>query len=517
MATVTVPPAFFRGELRVYGDWREALARELLQNSTDANPTRIDVTLSTVDGHGRIVFSDDGHGMTRDVLERVFFALGETTKTGEDSIGGFGRARIIICFAQARYTIRTRNLIAEGVGGEYTIREVAEHVPGATFTIDLIDDSCDKVEAALNRLLRTCTLPVPVTVNGSLVRSQPMPVRAARVLRDETGPWGRVYLSSGYGRVNVRVHGLTMFTRWLSGSDDVILELVPSRSRQVLSASRDQLRAEYAEQLDQWVADLAGNRRRALRPPDEPLDVRIGGGGFLASDADTAPEPQHLDDSDTALTADAETGRDGLARAPQAGGTLVGVRPGNAAAFRHAAEGTGVPATLFGIPEVPALPALGFDVYLLAEANDTRVRRLRRAWDPMQWDARTGLRRRALLLAWKGACEYALDLLVAAHPDLGRVLWTVGWIFDEGTRGLHKSVGTGHVLALNPVTGTGGARYHLSRRTARHELFAVAAHEVAHIVAENHDERFASILTMLYAAADPVEADRRIRASMAGR
>jgi hypothetical protein len=60
------------------------------------------VTFEDVDGHGRVRFADDGTGMTRRTLEEVFFALGRTTKDGEDSIGGFGRARIILCFAPGR-------------------------------------------------------------------------------------------------------------------------------------------------------------------------------------------------------------------------------------------------------------------------------------------------------------------------------------------------------------------------------------------------------------------------------
>ena len=77
MAQVSVPAEFFRGELRVYGDWRTALARELLQNAADARPSRIDVRFDQADGHGRVTFTDDGHGMTRTVLEEVTWLLSD--------------------------------------------------------------------------------------------------------------------------------------------------------------------------------------------------------------------------------------------------------------------------------------------------------------------------------------------------------------------------------------------------------------------------------------------------------
>lgn len=167
MAAVTVPAEFFRAELRVYGDWREAFVRELLQNSTDAKSSRIDVTFSTVNGRGRITFVDDGQGMSRQVLEDVFFALGRSTKSGENSIGGFGRARIIICFAQHSYTIRTGNLLVEGAGGQYTITEMPAHRTGCEFTIDLIDDSPDNVRWALRGLLEDCSRTAPSTCRST--------------------------------------------------------------------------------------------------------------------------------------------------------------------------------------------------------------------------------------------------------------------------------------------------------------------------------------------------------------
>src|SRR5690606_26097931 len=85
-------------------------------------------------------FRDYGTGMSRRVLEEVFFALGETTKNGTDSIGGFGRARIITCFAQRAYRIRTRNLLVHGNAGEYRVEEVTDPVEGTEFVIDTIDD-----------------------------------------------------------------------------------------------------------------------------------------------------------------------------------------------------------------------------------------------------------------------------------------------------------------------------------------------------------------------------------------
>ena len=520
MATITVPADFFRGELRVYSDWREALARELLQNATDANPSRIDVTLEDVDAdefgpaRGRVTFSDDGHGMSRDVLENVFFALGKTTKTGEGSIGGFGRARIIICFAQLGYRIETGNLIAQGVGGTYTIRESEHYVRGTRFVIDLIDQDVSRVRYAFLRVLETSTVKVPLLLNGTAAPSRNMPARATRILRDENDRgWGRLYVEpNGSSRVLVRVHGLTMFTRWLYGSvdDDIVLELDPAMSREVLSASRDSLHTTYGDQLDQFISDLDRNRRAALRPPAAPLDLRVGGGGFLATDAFV------INVNDVNDSVDTDSDED---RLDSASGTRVRVTPANEAAFtnhvnRPAARDGQLDLLDFTVEE-PAVPALGFDVYLMADSADAHIRRLAKMWDPTGWDATTGTRRRSLLMTWKAAVGYSLDLLVATRPSTGRVLWTVGWTFDQDVLAMHRTAGDGHILALNPVTKTGKARFHLSQRASRQELLAIALHEAAHVVCDGHDETFAAVLTDLFAKVDPAAADRVMRAAAA--
>jgi hypothetical protein len=528
MATVTVPSDFFRGELRVYGDWREAFARELLQNAVDARPSRIDVEFGTVDGHGRVVFTDDGQGMSRRVLEDVFFALGKTTKSGPDTVGGFGRARIIICFAQTRYQIRTGNLLVEGAGGEYTITEVAEHQPGCRFVIDLLDSDSDRVRYAFTELLGTCTLQVPVYVDSRRVWPRSMPARATRMLRDEHGnAWARIYVSNNRrGTMCVRVHGLTMFEQWLSGGDEIILELTPSRSREVLSASRDQLRGEYKQQVDKFVSDLTRNRRAALRPADQPLNRQVTGGGFLRTDSYT--QPMSAPDAATATTTGAEPALAGAGAGTAAAGRghggqltdgsqVVAVTPANLAALANQALATPTPGFAAAAARLPQpTSALGFDVFLFSDCSDTRVRRLARLWDPSNWGITTGRRRRAVLLAWKRAVEIGLDQLVRLHPELTSVLWTVGWTFDAETDAEHRGTGGGHVLALNPVTKDGRTAYQLSERMSRQRLLALALHEVAHVAVDGHDERFAKLLTELVAAVDPTEADRALRTAAAG-
>ena len=505
MAHVAVGPRFFYSELRVYSNWRIAFARELIQNAVDAAATRITIDIHVNDaGHAVVTFYDDGEGMDREVLERVYFRLGETTKNGGGTIGGYGRARMITCFAQRSYEIATHDLRVEGCGGEYDITVSDEFVSGARFTIETLDDETDRLEAAFRNFLRTCSLTVPVTLNGAEVHGRSLPSRARRIFRDEHNrAWGKVYTPNGpvaCAQMFVRVSGLTMFSEYLDGESNIIVELEPNRAREVMAASRDRLTDPYTSQLDTFRSDLIRNQRAAFTPESPPLRVHISGGGFLTAgrpvEADHS-QPQE-DTTDTAV-------HSGPGLSERA------VEPARAAAFTTLEDAP----QLFDTDEHGETPReqLGFDVFMLADTTDTRVRALARTWHPSGWDASVGRRRRALLLAWKAAVEACLDALTTMAPKLGPVSFTVGWTFDDDARAVHQQLAEGHVLALNPVNKAGKIRYRITSRDDLRAVLASALHEVCHVVVSGHDEDFASVLTRLTGKVDQLDAIRAMEAA----
>jgi hypothetical protein len=136
-STLVIDKLFLRKERnQLYGDWTIAFWRELFQNSVDAGAKKISIDLNEKPQRGsfgsagpegktvtNVVFSDDGHGMTAEVLDDVYFKMGKSTKDvgGGSNIGGFGRARIMTCFSQERYTILTcdRFVMGDGVHFEH--------------------------------------------------------------------------------------------------------------------------------------------------------------------------------------------------------------------------------------------------------------------------------------------------------------------------------------------------------------------------------------------------------------
>lgn len=132
---VSINKTYLRKERdQLYHNWNMAFWRELFQNSVDAGAKRITIDLKDVPARGtmgnpgsadgtvtNVVFADDGEGMSGDTIADIYFKMGMSSKDAADSktIGGFGRARIMTCFAQERFTILSRDRFVMGDGPKF--------------------------------------------------------------------------------------------------------------------------------------------------------------------------------------------------------------------------------------------------------------------------------------------------------------------------------------------------------------------------------------------------------------
>ena len=369
-----------------HSDWAFAFWRELFQNEVDAgaDTIRIDVRDAkgkgsfgrdaTVDDVVRVVFEGNGRGMDGAVLENVFFSPGETTKKDGNTTGGFGTARLMLCFSQVRYAIRTQDWIVEGDGSEYTCQKVddalaaarldlaslsermaslgadtkdgspdadeegralltefdaalarvhvaevealAGHFKGCRFEID-VDP---KEEAAwyrqvdrrklldtLERYLSMSQLPCRVFVNGEQSETQTLRGPAKRRLSVDDGDIGdfaTVHTSQGEkarhkGKVVVRVRGAVMFTEDTSSTHQIVVEIDPSRSRDVLTDNRDGMKDPYRRILAGFVEEIATDTKSALKEKSKERFINVRGGkgsrilalSILISKMDMASRP----------------------------------------------------------------------------------------------------------------------------------------------------------------------------------------------------------------------------------
>jgi hypothetical protein len=536
MPSVAVPHDFFLSERRsAYADWQGTFWRELISNAVDAGASRLHVrTRFAPDGGLLIDLADNGTGMSRDTVENVYMRLGASTKRDEAGIGGFGRARILTCFSQRDYRIRTSNLVVTGRGGDYEIRETGASVKGCAISVTAEPEEARRLTRALTRVLRQSRLRVAVTAelageapDGRTLltdderahwseegrfRGWTRPGSHVRTLTDETGPWAEIRVSRGDKAMHetsiIRVNGMAMHDDHLAARAQVIVELNPQRAREILTSARDGIRAPWRHELQKLYAEVASEAQSALRSKrQEKRTVLIptrGGGAGLAP-----PRPA---ETPAARFAPQEARRndDRAREEPLAfSGTLEDSR---------GPVGDPLLDELIAIRN--AIPGARLDVGIHVDAPTPGQRAAVKRFLPETWAAPGGDGRNAELLhaAWTGACRHALDALVRVSPYAftEEDRWVTGFVFDERTGACHTSVGeVRHGLLLNPVDETGKTAFRLKSREDLRRLGALACHEVAHCVHSWHDESFANLLTRLQYETSERGFDKAIRDEVA--
>ncbi|MCE6957888.1 ATP-binding protein, partial [Cereibacter sphaeroides] len=525
MQTVSVPSSFFVSERdTVYGDWRAAFWRELLSNSLDAGASAIHIR-TRFDDAGKLVVDmiDNGCGMTRDVIENVYMSLGRSTKGGDEaSVGGFGRARILTCFSQDHYRIRTSNVLVNGAGSGYEIRETPTAVKGTAITIGVSDPYPRMLYRGLRRVLQQSSLRAAVTLDlvettpdgGALTqigddlaprdpetgrrrfRAWSRKGRAFGVLEDAAGPWGNLFVSEGAtaqkNSAIVRVNGMAMYEEHVAAGVQVTIDLEPSRARGILTASRDSIRGEFRTELQKVFNRIAADRSSTFRERGQEPSLRLARGTGMACGAVIRRRKSRALPAADPVPA---------AEPAAAFGVAVSDEPPALDEIRVAAserrEHIQQPRESGARQQVAEALRLSLAVFI---DNPTPAQRAAAPrYSGETWAAAGAEGRNAELLhaAWTAACRHALEVLAEEYPALEGERWVTGFLFDRTCRGgMHKVVGDiPHGLLLNPVDEGGRMRFRLSDPSSLKEMIAVAIHEVVHCVHGWHDEDYANCLT----------------------
>ena len=521
MPAITLSPSFFKNELRAYTNWRSAFWRELFQNSVDAKASTIWIDFRespTVDtdasnsgqipdnttSHGNpnnqtsiakgynITFEDDGPGMDRATLEETYFVVGETTKSanGDHTIGGFGRARIITCFAHRNFKIHTQNWLCHGSGTHYTIEQAQETYEGCqiTVTIDPQLASMEAMEQALRAYLATCQLDTTVYIRGGRFKDWTYKNRLVGEL-----PFGKIYLNKSKcsNGVLVRVNGVQMFTRYTASTWQIVLEITPNQSRETLTSNRDGLTADAANELDKFVGKIWVDPVSAIRH-QYPKTVKTFGNTVYrvhhTPNPPRTPNPHHTPKDQAQPITDHN--RD------------------NSSESRSSPERPSTPDTQFYERNLTPGPSNGHTptdnrsalnntsphTPCYVHVVDCATPELARAAKSFLPEHITGIRAK-LLEKWTQKCARAASQL--AKLEGKTFAFRTGFLFNEEDLARCTQEGSIYTLLLTPVDRQGLLRYKLTSKTDSGALQANAAHEVVHMVLDYHDERFAAKLTEL--------------------
>lgn len=503
MASVKIGPSFFKKELREYSSWIWAYAREALQNCLDApgsNAVDIAITQNSSDANDgvTVVFENNGKPMSEEILINKLLAIGESGKNFEGSVGGFGKAKVILYMAQERYTIRTGTFEVRGSGGEYELTRDLPYYDGTRSEVVISDTSVTQLTKEFTKFCLFAQWDGSITVNGekhdcSLRKGSP---------RRELG-FGQVYTNKSFtNRLIVRMNGIPMFWDFINLNRCVIVELNGS-SLDVLTSNRDGLLMSYREELAEFIRELATDKRKALKRRSQIRYRHFSGAKYsyqgrpdFNARSIVGDVSQSIGSNSTSIPviaiSDTGNGVSNGGGMAEAAFTLDNTRIGvvQSTAGNTADDADDVPCDV--VPRLASQIAEQFTI-----KNETELT-IPNYYLPDS--ASFGTYARKLARIW-GRLMLEMHRVFDHKDDFG-----IGFIFDDETTAEHEEGEFGRVYYISPaeiVTQASSNSKSFKKRfalTERNRLLAVAAHEFVHGLGyDSHDESYASKLTSVMA------------------
>lgn len=460
MKNIAIGPAFFQNEKRAYADWRRAIIRECLQNSSDSNNcTKIEFYVS----NDTISVFDNGDGMSRETLENVFLILGETTKNDGDFCGGFGIARNVVCFAQKSYTITSQDYICKGVGASYEIED-APYNRGCSFEIETGETNTNWSEI-IKEVLSLCSLKQEVFLNGERISSA---YHKGRFNRSFTFADVFVNKSQKNNMIYVRSKGVWMFSVYTAAPVSVFVEIHPDHSKKVFNSNRDSLKYEFGKELDSFKDEIASETKSAFRDKKRAFIMKMNNFSFSV-------KRKIL--KEISITTTGETN-------------------GNTDSYRFAGMGDyRLTASPQNLPFWASDPTIKASI-IVNEYNDAEVAAVVSKFDPVHFTGNEN--RYKLLKTWHLILQFIIDIF-AEKTNL-EFNWGIGFLFTDDRAAECRIMDDVYYLLLNPITFGLKIKYSINKKPDLAELVSLAQHEVAHIASMRHDEVFANVLTDLNTA-----------------
>lgn len=453
---VKIGSSYFSKEKNDYTNWVWAFVREAMQNCIDA-PRSNKITAScqhdTTQDLSYITFANNGQPMDRETLENKLLTLGESGKNFEGSVGGFGKAKVILYFCHLSYTIHTGNLLVEGSGGNYTITET-DYYPGTKSTV-VMEGDCDSVIANFKKFASLCQWNGTFTLDGN-----ELPCSLKKGYYHKTINIGRLYTNKNLsGAVVFRINGIPMFSQW--SKHGIIVE-IEGKSGDFLSSNRDSIKYQFTTEFEQFKAELATDGKKALRAKTRKVSKWGGYKNSVSSQnrlkylvKDNAP----LDPVSLAYTTQAQS---------NSGSVDAFLNPSNWPNLQK------------------ALPKATPEFFII---NDTELE-IPNIYTPDNFSSYS-LR---LMTAWK-------NCLVTIHEIMDRpIVFSIGFIFSIDSLAEYRRCNGDIVYSINPckiIQDDKGTRIK-NRYTIvkdKYDIIAAAVHEYTHIDYGSHDADFAAALT----------------------
>lgn len=263
---IEVPTDYFaRAATREYTDGAGmALIREFAQNACDAGARSVSFTFSA-QAPRTLMVEDDGSGLTLEQLKRRILTPLASVKEG-DAIGGFGKAKELLYFANPEWRIETQNVYCVGSFLDVKTLELTacSEVKGFRAVIQPAASLFEKAQMQAKYFM-ACSerktadgAAVQWLLNGSIVPSAVR--RPARALKDFG--FAKVYVDktiTSDSHLYLRTGGLLTSTRWCPAAKygRVIIE-VTGRSSELLTPARDWFaKEEHRREIENFIHRLS--------------------------------------------------------------------------------------------------------------------------------------------------------------------------------------------------------------------------------------------------------------------
>jgi len=461
--TVTIGPEFFAKAFNDYSNKFWAFVREILQNSIDCGSTMIDIHVydEEITETTHITVENDGEPMSSEILTEKLLCLGASGKDFKGSVGGFGKAKEILYFAQKSYSIRTGSLQVEGSGAGYNLGPAAVPCDGTASFVVWEGKHAAELKAAFTRFIELCGTGdrVRFALNGETVKPKHPATAVNRTLDHDGQPWAEVQISKvESNRMVVRVGGIPMFHSYTEYKGTVVVELLGT-SAQRLTSNRDGLRYPFSNQLQSFICSIAIDPKTVFKL--EKAEYKRLRGDKLKRAQEVLAIIRQVINSEQAEAPRAAALVAAEPAPPRDGGILVET-----------------------VSQEEGTSPLGHEFII----KNCVKRPVPRDYDPESFSSY------AMWVAksWAGCMLELHEIYKVDSP------FSVGFVFVEDCLAEFESSGDyGKVYYINPCHVTRKSSTRRFKKADRFDILAIAAHEFVHgaFGLDYHNEEFASKIT----------------------
>ncbi len=257
MSIVKIPKThFINSAKRDYADIDTAIVREAVQNSIDAGATVIEIET----GPTWCKITDNGCGMTAEVLIDALLTMSGTHKSYSGAIGGFGQAKSILAFMHERYEIHTLDNYVNGSVLEYDLTKT-DFFQGTAITMHFHESYGFNESYFVNKAkawLKNCDTSATIIINGEEVER----LVVSNVVKDLG--WGKLYCEESNEtktHMIIRIKGVCMFHSYVGEVKKNIVLEITQPSTEILTSNRDGFQWNYQEIVQKLIEEITIDKK----------------------------------------------------------------------------------------------------------------------------------------------------------------------------------------------------------------------------------------------------------------